>query len=53
MDLQKIHTRMYVRTNADTPHDAQVARNFGAKVLVFVVLSTCSSKAIVSGLCVR
>ncbi len=25
------YTRMYVRTNADTPHDAKVARNFGAK----------------------
>jgi pyruvate,orthophosphate dikinase len=25
------HSRMLVRTNADTPHDAQVARNFGAK----------------------
>jgi pyruvate,orthophosphate dikinase len=31
MDLSEKHTRMYVRTNADTPHDAQVARNFGAK----------------------
>ena len=31
MDLAEKHTRMYVRTNADTPHDAQVARNFGAK----------------------
>ncbi len=25
------YTKMYVRTNADTPHDAKVARNFGAK----------------------
>ncbi len=31
MDLAEKNTRMYVRTNADTPHDAQVARNFGAK----------------------
>ena len=31
MDLTTKHTRMYVRTNADTPHDAQVARDFGAK----------------------
>ena len=31
MDLAEKHTRMYVRTNADTPHDAQAARNFGAK----------------------
>jgi pyruvate,orthophosphate dikinase len=31
MDLAERHTRMYVRTNADTPHDAAVARKFGAK----------------------
>jgi len=31
MDLTSKYTRMYVRTNADTPHDAQVARDFGAK----------------------
>ena len=31
MDLAEKHTRMYVRTNADTPHDAEVARNFGAR----------------------
>ncbi len=31
MDLAEKHTRMSVRTNADTPHDAQVARGFGAK----------------------
>ena len=31
MNLADKFTRMYVRTNADTPHDAQVARNFGAK----------------------
>jgi pyruvate,orthophosphate dikinase len=31
MDLAERHTRMYVRTNADTPHDASVARKFGAK----------------------
>lgn len=31
MDLTTKYTRMYVRTNADTPHDAQVARDFGAK----------------------
>ncbi|MDO5665423.1 MAG: pyruvate, phosphate dikinase [Bacteroidia bacterium] len=33
LELMKIadkYTRMNVRTNADTPHDAQVARNFGA-----------------------
>ena len=33
-DLMKLadkNTRMYVRTNADTPHDATVARKFGAK----------------------
>ncbi|HPV14482.1 MAG TPA: pyruvate, phosphate dikinase [Candidatus Cloacimonadota bacterium] len=30
MDLADKHTRMKVRTNADTPKDATVARNFGA-----------------------
>ncbi len=31
MDLTEKYSRMYVRTNADTPNDSQVARNFGAK----------------------
>lgn len=31
MNLADKFTKMDVRTNADTPHDAQVARNFGAK----------------------
>jgi pyruvate,orthophosphate dikinase len=31
MELSDKYTRMYVRTNADTPKDAKVARNFGAK----------------------
>ncbi len=31
MDLAEKYTRMDVRTNADTPHDAKVARDFGAK----------------------
>jgi len=31
MELADKYTRMAVRTNADTPHDAQVARAFGAK----------------------
>ena len=31
MDLCDKHTKMLVRTNADTPHDAGVARNFGAQ----------------------
>ena len=31
MEMADKHSRMLVRTNADTPHDAQVARNFGAK----------------------
>ncbi len=30
MDLCSKHARLKVRTNADTPHDAQLARNFGA-----------------------
>ena len=31
MDLCDKYTKLQVRTNADTPHDARVARNFGAK----------------------
>ncbi len=31
MAMAEKYTRMYVRTNADTPKDAQVARDFGAK----------------------
>ena len=30
MDLCDKYTKLVVRTNADTPHDAQVARSFGA-----------------------
>ncbi len=30
MDLSDKYTKMSVRTNADTPHDAEVARKFGA-----------------------
>ena len=30
MDLANKYTKLQVRTNADTPHDAGVARNFGA-----------------------
>ena len=31
MDLCDKYTKLQVRTNADTPHDAEVARTFGAK----------------------
>ncbi len=31
MAISDKYTRMSVRTNADTPHDARIARNFGAK----------------------
>jgi len=31
MDLCDKYTKLQVRTNADTPHDARVAREFGAK----------------------
>ena len=31
MDLCDKYTKMEIRTNADTPHDAKVARTFGAK----------------------
>ena len=30
MELCQKYTKLVVRTNADTPHDAEVARNFGA-----------------------
>ena len=30
MELADKYSRMHVRTNADTPHDSTVARNFGA-----------------------
>jgi len=33
---------MGVRTNADTPEDAQVARNFGAEASAFSAPSICS-----------
>jgi pyruvate,orthophosphate dikinase len=31
MQLCEKYTKMYVRTNADTPHDSKVARKFGAE----------------------
>ncbi len=31
MELSDKYSRMYVRTNADTPHDSVVARDFGAQ----------------------
>jgi pyruvate,orthophosphate dikinase len=31
LELAEKHTKMDVRTNADSPHDAQVAKDFGAK----------------------
>jgi pyruvate, orthophosphate dikinase len=31
MEIAEKHTKMYVRTNADTPNDAKVAFEFGAK----------------------
>ncbi|MDZ7725363.1 MAG: pyruvate, phosphate dikinase [candidate division KSB1 bacterium] len=31
MELTEKFTKMHVRTNADTPHDSKVARDFGAK----------------------
>jgi len=47
MTLAEKYARMDVRTNADTPHDALVARKFGAKrESVCVVPSICSSKKI-------
>ncbi|MEI7595991.1 MAG: pyruvate, phosphate dikinase [Bacteroidota bacterium] len=31
LEIADKHSKLLVRTNADTPHDAQVARNFGAQ----------------------
>ncbi len=31
MEMADTHSRMYVRTNADSPHDAAIARGFGAR----------------------
>lgn len=31
MEIAEKHTKMYVRTNADTPNDAKIASDFGAK----------------------
>ncbi len=31
MEIAERNSKMYVRTNADTPHDAKLAREFGAK----------------------
>jgi pyruvate,orthophosphate dikinase len=31
MEISEKYTRMDVRTNADSPHDSKIARNFGAK----------------------
>ena len=31
LEISEKYTRMDVRTNADTPHDSRIARNFGAK----------------------
>jgi len=31
MDLADKYSRMLVRTNADSPRDSQIARNFGAQ----------------------
>lgn len=31
MELSDKHTRMFVRTNADTPKDSKIARDFGAR----------------------
>ncbi len=44
MTLADKHTKMSVRTNADTPHDAKVARKFGATVSDSAARNTCSSK---------
>ncbi len=39
MDLCAKYTRLQVRTNADTPHDAEVARKFGAVAMREMILA--------------
>ena len=53
MDLCKKYSKLVVRTNADTPHDAEVASNFGAVGIGLAVQSTCSLRTRRSRLCVR
>ena len=45
MDLADKYTKLQVRTNADTPHDAEVARNFGAVGIGLCRTERMSSKA--------
>ena len=45
MDLADKYTKLQVRTNADTPHDAEVARNFGAVGIGLCRTEHMSSKA--------
>ena len=53
MALADKYTKLQVRTNADTPHDASIARSFGAVGIGLAVRSICSSKVRRSKLCVR
>ena len=51
MDLCNKYTKLNVRTNADTPHDAEVARAFGASGIG--LRNTCSLMLKRLSLCVR
>jgi pyruvate,orthophosphate dikinase len=53
MELADKYTRMKVRTNADTPKDATVARNFGAQESDFAAPNTCSLKVTASKPCAK
>ena len=53
MDLCNKYTKLNVRTNADTPHDAEVARAFGASGIGLCRTDTCSLMLKRLSLCVR
>ena len=53
MDLCNKYTKLNVRTNADTPHDAEVARAFGASGIGLCRTNTCSLMLKRLSLCVR
>ena len=53
MDLCNKYTKLNVRTNADTPHDAEVARALVLQVSVFAVQNTCSLMLKRLSLCVK
>lgn len=53
MQLADKYTKLQVRTNADTPHDAQVHVTSGQWASVCAVRNTCSSKVRKSRRCAK